>query len=126
MRCGTARCGSRSGRWVSRGWRFWWSGEGPLHELFLNVARVFGAILEFGLGVDVDEVDGADGAVALFGDDQLGETAEVFAIALVDFFAEDKADDVCVLLDGVVDDDVAGNEVVEAGDGEVEDFFDAV
>ena len=46
-----------------------------------------------------DQVHGADGAVALFGDDQLGEAAEIFAVAIVDFFAEDEADHIGVLLD---------------------------
>ena len=47
-----------------------------------------------------DEIDGADGAVALLGDDQLGEALQVFAVAVVHFLTEDEADDVGVLLDG--------------------------
>ena len=37
-------------------------------------AGVLGAVFELGLVVEEDQVDGADGAVALFGDDQFGET----------------------------------------------------
>src|ERR1051325_10985823 len=100
--CDTRHCGSRSGAWGSRRPRCSWRAEGSNRtaRLFFQLAGVFGAVLEFGLGVEVDEVDGADGAVALFGDDQLGEAAEIFAVSMVDLFAEDEADDVGVLLDG--------------------------
>src|SRR5207302_8148806 len=46
-----------------------------------------------------DEIDLADRPVALLGDEQLGQAAEVFAVALVDFLAEDEGDQVGVLLD---------------------------
>ena len=49
--------------------------------------------------MEVNQIDGPHGTVALFGDNQLGEAAEIFAFAMINFFAENEADDVCVLLD---------------------------
>ena len=46
-----------------------------------------------------DQVDGADRSVALLGDDQFGESLQIFAIPIVNLFAEDEADHVGVLLD---------------------------
>ena len=46
------------------------------------------------------QLDAADRAVALFGDDDFGEAFEVGIVFLVDLFAEDEGDDVGVLFDG--------------------------
>src|ERR1700730_5058096 len=42
----------------------------------------------------------ADGAITLLGDDDFGTAFEVGIVLLVDFFAEDKHNNVGVLLDG--------------------------
>ncbi len=49
--------------------------------------------------MQVDQVDGSHRAVALFGHDELGEAAQIFAIAVINLFPENEADDVRVLLD---------------------------
>src|ERR1022692_490704 len=55
--------------------------------LLRQFSGIFGAILELRLRVQENQVDGADGSVTLLGDDQLGQSLEVFAIAIVYFFA---------------------------------------
>ena len=64
------------------------------------VDEVFGWVFELGVLVEEHEGDFAGGAVSLLGEDQLGLSAQVFAVALVDFGAEDEGDKVGVLLDG--------------------------
>ena len=43
--------------------------------------------------------DRSDGAVTLLGQDQLGDAVQILAIALIDLFAENEPNQICVLLD---------------------------
>src|SRR5947209_6045807 len=54
--------------------------------------------------MEEDQVYGAHRTVTLLGDDQFGESLEILAIAIVDFFAEDEAHHVGILLDEVAED----------------------
>src|ERR1019366_1432869 len=65
-----------------------------------RVAEVFSAIFKLCHRVQEDQVDFADGAVTLFGEDELRYATQIFAVALINFFAEDKANQIGVLLDG--------------------------
>ena len=80
-------------------------------ELRVSVGRyTFGLLAGFviafehvgktGRIVEECEVEFADGAVALLGNNDLGAALEVGVVLLVDLFAEDKHNNVGVLLDG--------------------------
>src|SRR5919197_872837 len=70
-----------------------------------------------------DELDAVDGAVAVLGDDELGDPRLLGLLGVVVLVAVDEHDEVRVLLDRVVHDDVLGDEVVQPFDGEVEDLL---
>src|ERR1017187_8093771 len=94
--------------------------------LLRQLSHIFCGVLELGLRMQKDQLHRADGAVALFADDQFRQAAQVFAIALIDFLPENETDDIGVLLDSIVDHDIARQEVVRGWDGEVEGLLDAI
>src|ERR1051326_5337460 len=68
--------------------------------LFLRqLAGILRAIFKLGLRVQEHQIHGAHRAVALFGNDQLGESLQILAVAVVHLFTEDEADQIGVLLD---------------------------
>jgi len=56
----------------------------------LTFPGVFRPVFEFGLGVQEHQVHSTHGSVALFRDDQFGQAAQVFAIAVIDLLAKDE------------------------------------
>ena len=72
-------------------------------------------VFEAGVVGYVGKVDGAGGAVSLFGDDDLGFAFEVFVFAVVVLLAVDEADDVGVLLDGAGFAEVGEERLLVAG-----------
>src|SRR5450432_1979808 len=61
--------------------------------------KVFRAILESCELAQEPQRHVPDGSVALLGDNQIGETTQVFAIALVNFLAENEGHQIRVLFD---------------------------
>src|SRR5579859_3561583 len=66
---------------------------------FRSFAQILGAVLKLGQMMEKYQVYFSDGAVALLGDDQFGHPAQIFAVALINLFAEDERHQVGVLLD---------------------------
>jgi hypothetical protein len=88
-----------------------------------KIAQIFGPVFELRQRVKEDHVDLPDWAVALFGENQLRQAAQIFAVAFIYFFAKNKANEVGILLNRVVYDEVSGNEVVMAGHREIENLL---
>src|SRR5712671_891763 len=74
----------------------WLSNEG----LFAGFVVAVGHVGKTGGIVQECQVEAADGTVALFGDDDLSFASEGWIVLFVNLFAEDKHDEVGVLLDG--------------------------
>src|SRR5947199_10337381 len=72
-----------------------------------------------------DEVDRAGLPVPVLGDDQLRQTLVLLGL-VVDFIAIDKGNHVGVLLDGVVDEEIVRDEVMRAGNRQIEDLLFSV
>src|SRR3954471_15203254 len=62
--------------------------------------QVFRAILKTRELAEETQGHVADGSVALLGDDEIGESAQVLAISLVNFFAKNERDQIRILFDG--------------------------
>src|SRR5947209_7883449 len=69
------------------------------YSSFRRLAQILGAVLKFGEVMQKYQVYFSDWAVALFGDEQFRHPAQIFAVALINLFAEDERHQVGILLD---------------------------
>src|SRR5438045_8505268 len=72
----------------------------PASGVFGRFRVASGEVCETGGIVQESQVELPDRAVALFGDDDLGLASKLGIVLFVDLFAEDKNNNVRVLLDG--------------------------
>src|SRR6266545_671708 len=82
-----------------------WPGSGlalrmPRSALFAGLVVALCQVGKASGIVQESQVELADGSVALLGNDDFGLAAKFWVVLLVDFFTEDKHDQVGILLDG--------------------------